>query len=110
MAVSALCTPAVSSDPAWPVTDHTAAPVLDLLAAQGWELVATPEANVHATSPDGRVHVAWLPEDPDAWSRDIVFRVRVASSDGPTWTQEFGTDTPPITVAGFLAALITASR
>jgi hypothetical protein len=92
------------------VSDHSAEPVLDLLSTQGWSLVSTPEANVHATSPDGRVYVGWLPEDPDAWSRHIVFCVHVTPAEGPDWIQEFGLDTPSVAVAGFLSALIDASR
>jgi hypothetical protein len=62
----ALPTPPPAAEPTWPVSDHSAELVLDLLSARGWSLVSTPEANVHATSPDGRVYVGWLPEDPGA--------------------------------------------
>jgi hypothetical protein len=102
--------PAPATSSIWPVSDHSAEPVLDLLSTQGWSLVSTPEANVHATSPDGRVYVGWLPEDPDAWSRHIVFCVHVTPAEGPDWIQEFGLDTPSVAVAGFLSALIDASR
>ncbi|MGY5034821.1 hypothetical protein ACWC9U_29020 [Streptomyces sp. 900116325] len=53
-------------------SDHCAAPVLVLLNDLGWTVVETPEANVHATSPDGRIYVGCLPENPAAWQRDIV--------------------------------------
>ena len=90
----------------WLSSDHCAGPVLDLLSALGWAIVDTPEANVHCTSPDGRVCVGWLPEDSAAWRRDIVWRVRVAPADAEPWVQEFGLDTPAEAVAGFLAALV----
>jgi hypothetical protein len=53
-------------------SDHCAGPVLDLLSERGWTIVATPEANVHCTSPDGRVYVGRLPEDNAAWRPGIV--------------------------------------
>lgn len=106
----AVPTPPPAAEPIWPVSDHSAELVLNLLSARGWSLVSTPEANVHATSPDGRVYVGWLPEDPGAWSRHIVFRVHVTPAEGPDWIQEFGVDTPSVAVAGFLSALIDASR
>ncbi|MBP0450577.1 DUF317 domain-containing protein [Kitasatospora sp. RG8] len=90
----------------WLSSDHCAEPVLELLGALGWPIVNTPEANVHCTSPDGRVYVGWLPEAPDAWQRGIVWRVRVQPADAEAWTQEFGVRTPSEAVAGFLAALI----
>lgn len=90
-------------------TDHCAGPVLDLLDALGWTITDTPEANVHCTSPDGRVYVGWLPEDSGAWARRIVWQVRVASADEESWVQEFGLSTPSEAVAGFLAALIAHS-
>ncbi|GAA2273308.1 hypothetical protein GCM10010368_48360 [Streptomyces roseiscleroticus] len=93
----------------WLSTDHCAGPVLDLLGTLGWAIVDTPEANVHATSPDGRAYVGWLPEDPAAWERNIVWHVRVQPTDGDTWAQEFGLYTPSEAVAGFLAALVTHS-
>ncbi|WP_240136755.1 DUF317 domain-containing protein [Streptomyces sp. MUM 178J] len=68
----------------WLSADHGAGPVLDLLDALGWAIVDTPEANVHATSPDGCAYVGWLPEDPSAWQRNIVWHVRVQSADGDT--------------------------
>jgi len=92
--------------PVWPVSDHCAAPVLDLLTGLGWPLVATPEADIHATSPDGRVYVGWLPEDRDAATRGILWRIQVSPIDAPSWTQEFGIDTPGEMVAAFLASLI----
>ncbi len=79
----------------WLSSDHRAAPVLDLLDALGWTIAETPEANVHATSPDGGVYVGWLPEDPSAWAREIVWRVQVLPADGEVWVQEFGIHTPP---------------
>ncbi|MGQ4488600.1 hypothetical protein ACN6LM_006071 [Streptomyces sp. SAS_281] len=41
----------------WLSADHGAGPVLDLLDGLGWAIVDIPEANVHATSPDGCVYV-----------------------------------------------------
>ncbi|MFB8124006.1 DUF317 domain-containing protein [Streptomyces bacillaris] len=96
-------------DRCWLSSDHCAGPVLDLLDSLGWAVVDTPEANVHATSPDGRVYVGWLPEDPSAWARDIVWRVQVLPADGAPWVQEFGIHTPSEAVAGFLAALVAHS-
>ncbi|MFJ7275442.1 DUF317 domain-containing protein [Kitasatospora sp. NPDC098663] len=92
----------------WLASDHSAEPVLALLSGLGWPMVDTPEANVHCTSPDGRVYVAWLPEDPGAWKRGIVWRIQVqpTGADAAPWTQEFGVHTPSEAVAGFLAALI----
>ncbi|WP_224274293.1 DUF317 domain-containing protein [Streptomyces sp. LS1784] len=85
--------------------DHGAEPVLSLLDGLGWTIVDTPEANLHCTSPDGRVYVGWLPEDPGAWQRGIVWRVHVRPADAAAWSQEFGTHTPSEAVAGSLAAL-----
>ncbi|MFB7776291.1 DUF317 domain-containing protein [Streptomyces bauhiniae] len=93
----------------WLSTDHCAGPVLDLLDALGWATVGTPGANVHATSPDGRVYVGWLPEDAAAWKRDILWQVRVQPTDGDAWVQEFGPHTPAEAVTGFLAALVAHS-
>ncbi|MFF0714035.1 DUF317 domain-containing protein [Streptomyces bauhiniae] len=101
----AVVRPAVE-DRRWLSTDHCAGPVLDLL---GWTIVDTPEANVHATSPDGRVYVGWLPEDAAAWKRGILWQVRVQPTDGDAWVQEFGLHTPSEAVAGFLAALVAHS-
>jgi hypothetical protein len=89
-------------------TDHSADAVLDLLHSHGWPLVSTPQANVHATSPDGRIYVGWLPEDPAAWQRDIVWRITVQPATALAWTQEFGSDIPSEAVAAFLSVLITA--
>ncbi|MFD7121064.1 DUF317 domain-containing protein [Streptomyces sp. NPDC059922] len=101
----ALVRPAVK-DRRWLSSDHCAGPVFDLLDALGWAIVDTPEANVHATSPDGRVYVGWLPEDTTAWKRDIVWQVRVQPTEGDPWGQEFGLYTPAEAVAGFIAALV----
>ncbi|MFE3737768.1 DUF317 domain-containing protein [Streptomyces sp. NPDC059134] len=101
----AVVRPAVE-DRHWLSYDHCAGPVLDLLDALGWAIVDTPEANVHATSPDGHVYVGWLPEDTTAWQRGIVWQVRVQPAEGDPWVQEFGLCTPSEAVAGFLAALI----
>ncbi|WP_441245266.1 DUF317 domain-containing protein [Kitasatospora sp. McL0602] len=90
----------------WLASDHCAEPVLALLVGLGWPIVDTPEANVHCTSPDGRVYVGWLPEDPGAWQRGIVWRVQVRPADAEPWTQDFGIDTPSEAVAGFLSALV----
>jgi hypothetical protein len=93
-------------DRCWLSSDHCASPVLDLLNTLGWAVVDTPEANVHATSPDGRVYVGRLPEDPGAWKRGTVWQVQVQPIEGDPWIQEFGPYTPSEAVAGFLAALI----
>jgi hypothetical protein len=92
----------------WLSSDHCADPVLEILGALGWAIVDTPEANVHCTSPDGRIYVGWLPEDTSAWKRDIVWQIRVVPTDAEPWVQEFGLDTPSEAVAGFLAALIAS--
>ncbi|WP_236572937.1 hypothetical protein [Streptomyces sp. GS7] len=67
MNASATLLPAIvhpaMEDRRWLSSDHCAGPVLDLLDALGWAIVDTPEANVHATSPDGHVYVGRLPED-----------------------------------------------
>ncbi|MEW1661127.1 DUF317 domain-containing protein [Streptomyces sp. NPDC093707] len=110
MNVSATLLPAVirpaAEDRRWLSSDHCADPVLDLLDALGWAIVDTPEANVHATSPDGRVYVGCLPEDTAAWKRGIVWQVRVQPTEGTLWVQEFGLHTPTEAVAGFIAALV----
>jgi len=92
-------------------SDHCADPVLELLHSLGWAVVDTPQANVHATSPDGRVYVGWLPDNPTVWKRGIVWQVQVQPTEGEPWVQEFGRHTPSEAVAGFLTALIaTPSR
>ncbi|MFF3069205.1 DUF317 domain-containing protein [Kitasatospora sp. NPDC057936] len=96
-----------AQDRSWLSSDHCADPVLALLGGLGWPMADTPEGNVHCTSPDGRVYVGWLPEDPGAWQRDIVWRVQVRPADADPWTQEFGIHTPSEAVAGFLTALIS---
>ncbi|MBF9071808.1 DUF317 domain-containing protein [Streptacidiphilus sp. NEAU-YB345] len=88
------------------LTDHEATAVLDLITRRGWAVVATPDGNVHGTSPDGRIYLAWLPEDPSAWSRGIIWDLHVRPEHGPGWRQEFGPDTPSTAVAAFLAALL----
>ncbi|MFE4357851.1 DUF317 domain-containing protein [Kitasatospora sp. NPDC056800] len=90
----------------WLSSDHCAESVLSLLGGLGWATVDTPEANMHCTSPDGRVYVGWLPEDPGAWRRGIVWRVQVRPDHADAWTQEFGLHTPSEAIAGFLAALV----
>ncbi|MCZ4122686.1 DUF317 domain-containing protein [Streptomyces sp. H39-S7] len=101
----AVVRPAVE-ERAWLSCDHCAGPVLELVGALGWTIVDTPEANVHCTSPDGRVYVGWLPEDTTAWKRNIVWQVRVVPTDAAPWLQEFGPYTPSEAVAGFIAALV----
>ncbi|MEU4588404.1 hypothetical protein AB0F92_41225 [Kitasatospora aureofaciens] len=46
-----------AEDRSWLGSDHSAEPVLTLLDSLGWPMADTPEANVHCTSPDGRVYV-----------------------------------------------------
>jgi hypothetical protein len=93
----------------WLSSDHCAGPVLDLLRTLGWVIVDTPDGNVHATSPDGHAYVGWLPEDPSAWRRNVVWHVWVQPSDGDAWVQEFDLHTPAEAVAGFLSALVAHS-
>jgi hypothetical protein len=88
-------------------SDGAAEPVLTLLRELGWTLAHTPEANVHCTSPDTRVYVGWLPEDPAAWQRGALWTIHVAPADGGPWDQDFGPDVPSQAVAGFLHALLT---
>ncbi|MER7702388.1 DUF317 domain-containing protein [Kitasatospora sp. NPDC097605] len=90
----------------WLSSGGSAEPVLALLAGLGWPVMDTHEGDVHCTSPDGLVYVGWLPEDPSAWRRGIVWRIQVRPSAGPPWAQEFGATTPSEAFAGFLAALI----
>ncbi|MEE4543651.1 DUF317 domain-containing protein [Streptomyces sp. V4-01] len=87
--------------------DGSAEPVLSLVSERGWAIVDTPQANVHCTSPDGRVYVGWLPEDFAAWQRHIVWTVRAtpAEPDEKPWVQEFGLHVPSRAVAAFLEAL-----
>jgi hypothetical protein len=101
----AVVRPAVE-ERAWLSGDHCADPVLELLRALGWAIVDTPEANVHCTSPDGRVYVGWLPEDTAAWKRGTVWQVRGVPAEAESWVQEFGLHTPSEAVAGFIAALV----
>lgn len=104
--LSALFRPVVAQRPSL-AGDGSAEPVLSLLSERGWAIVDTPEANAHCSSPDGRVYVGWLPEDPDAWRRNIVWTVRAipAEADAPFWVQEFGPHVPSRAVAAFLEAL-----
>jgi hypothetical protein len=103
----ALFRPVVAQRPSL-AGDGCAEPVLSLLSERGWAIAATPEANAHCTSPDGRVYVGWLPEDHAAWRRGIVWTVRAnpAEADAEPWVQEFGPDVPS-RVTGFLEALIS---
>lgn len=80
--------------------------MLNLLDDLGWGVVTTPEANVHATSPDSRVYVGWLPEDPAAWKRGILRQIRVHPADAEPWVQEFGVNTPSEAVTRFITALV----
>jgi hypothetical protein len=92
--------------------DGAAEPVLSLLRERGWTLVDTPDANVHCTSPCGRIYLGWLPEDPSAWRREALWTIHVtpAEEDGEPWTQDFGPDVPSHAVAGFLHALLTPTH
>ncbi|SDP41167.1 DUF317 domain-containing protein [Actinacidiphila guanduensis] len=76
----ALSRPAVAQHPSL-AGDGSAEPVLSLISKRGWALVDTPEANVHCSSPDGRVYVGWLPEDPAAWRRGTVWTVRATPAE-----------------------------
>jgi hypothetical protein len=91
----------------WLADCHCADPVLRLLATQGWNIVSDPSANVHCTSPDGKVYVGFLPETLDAVLHGDLWRIEVNdTSDGASWTQTFHAGTPALAIAGFLAALI----
>jgi hypothetical protein len=90
--------------------DGCADPVLGVLGERGWNIVATPEANVHCTSPDGRIYVGWLPEDPAAWRRGVVWTVQATPEEADPWVQEFGPDVPERAVAAFLEGLIGHAR
>jgi hypothetical protein len=93
-----------------PVRRQRRRTVLTLLRERGWALTHTPDANVHCTSPDARVYVGWLPEDPSAWRREALWTVHVTPDNGEPWTQDFGPDVPSHAVAGFLHALITPTH
>jgi len=80
--------------------------VLDALHQANWTMVATPEANVHATSPAGRLYLGWLPEDHSAFKRGALWNITATFGEGWQWTQEFGADTPYEAVRGFVAGLI----
>ncbi|MFE2426893.1 DUF317 domain-containing protein [Streptomyces sp. NPDC059373] len=91
----------------WLIGGGIGNPVTDFLLGQGWSVVSDDLANVHCSSPDGRVYVGFLPEIPDNYQRRILWRVSVSAPGGGIgWTQTFGSDTPSEAVAGFLAALI----
>lgn len=81
--------------------------MLDLLEALRWAIVATPDTAVHATSPDGRVYVGWLPEDTAASKRGVLWHVHVQPTEDNPWSQEFGPSVPSVAVAGFIAALVS---
>ncbi|MGW1374707.1 DUF317 domain-containing protein [Streptomyces sp. NPDC002446] len=92
----------------WLLDCHCAGPVTALLKGQGWDVVCDLASNVHCSSPDRRVYVGFLPEDPAA-ARGELWHINVKGKDGTTsWHQSFGPDTPAQAVAGFLAALISA--
>ncbi|MFI1887780.1 DUF317 domain-containing protein [Streptomyces jumonjinensis] len=91
----------------WPLGCGCAGPVLALLDAQGWTLITDPDANVHATCPDGGMYVGFLPEAPAARHGDL-WHIRALDVNGdPVWQQTFPTGIPPQAIAGFLAGLIT---
>ncbi|MCC3771723.1 MULTISPECIES: hypothetical protein [Streptomyces] len=66
----------------WLTGDGCAEPVIDLLRGQGWSIVSDDLANVHCGSPDGRAYVGFLPETPDAFHNDVVWRVSVSAPRG----------------------------
>ncbi|MDT0407778.1 MULTISPECIES: DUF317 domain-containing protein [Streptomyces] len=88
------------------LSDYDAGPLLDLLTVRGWTLAETPLADVHATSPDGRLYIGWLPEDPGAWARGIHVHVTATPVGHEPWTQEFGIGTPLTAVTRFVTALL----
>jgi hypothetical protein len=98
-----LCSPAEPRS--WLTSDGCAAPVLDVLDAHGWHRRDDGDSNIHATSPDGAVSLAWLPEDSVAWKNGVLWRIDIRVP-GASWTQTFGQDIPAKAVAGFLTTLI----
>ncbi|WP_236244027.1 DUF317 domain-containing protein [Streptomyces sp. CC210A] len=97
---------AAPGDHEWLLDCHCAGPVVELLKAQGWEVISDPYANVHSTSPDQRVYVGFLPETREA-AHGELWHIQVKDTDGEAaWTQTFGSNVPAQAVAGFLAALI----
>jgi hypothetical protein len=95
----------------WLVGGGIGNPVTDFLLGKGWSVVSDDLANVHCSSPDGRVYVGFLPESPDNYQRRILWRVSVSATGGGIgWTQTFGSETPSEAIAGFLAALIATPR
>ncbi|MFI0808189.1 DUF317 domain-containing protein [Streptomyces echinatus] len=90
----------------WLLDCHCAAPVLELLKGQGWDVISDLYANVHCSSPDRRVYVGFLPETKEA-ARGELWHIQVKDADGEVaWDQTFGSSVPAQAVAGFLAALI----
>lgn len=90
----------------WLLGDGNGSPVIDLLRGQGWAVVSDDLANVHCSSPDGRVYVGFLPETPDSYFHHTLWRGSVSAPGGGTgWTQTFGPDVPAEAIAGFLASL-----
>lgn len=93
----------------WLTGDGCAELVIGFLRGQGWSVVSDDLANVHCASPDGRAYVGFLPETPDAFHHDVLWRVSVsAPRGGRGWKQSFGSGTPAEAIAGFLTALIAA--
>lgn len=68
-------------------SDGCAEPVLGLLSERGWAIVTTPEANVHCTSPDGRVYVGGLPEDNATWRRGVIWTIQATPTEPAAWPQ-----------------------
>jgi hypothetical protein len=88
------------------VSDHNPTALLDMLRDRGFSLIDTPDCNVHALSPDGRLYIGWLPEDEAAWKRGIHLTVQATPIGATPWTQEFGDHTPMTAVTAFVTALL----
>lgn len=98
---------APAKERSWLMGDSSGEPVIALLRSQGWPVVSDDLANVHCSSPDGRVYVGFLPETSDNYLHHALWRVSVsAPGGGMGWTQTFGADVPSEAIAGFLATLI----
>lgn len=95
-----------SADREWLLECHCAEPVLRLLHNCSWNTADDPDGNVYCVSPDRRVHVAFLPESPEAPFGEL-WHISVHGPDGRrAWSTTLGMDVPAHAVAGFLAALI----
>lgn len=107
--LAALSTAPHAGEREWLTGDGYAEPVIGFLRGRGWSVVSDDLANVHCASPDGRAYVGFLPETPDAFHHDVLWRVSVsAPRGGRGWDQSFASGTPAEAIAEFLTALIAA--